>query len=167
MRPDMDQIDPYFHMFLRGVPEADAVSALTVSAAEMASAVASMSEDLVTHRYEPGKWSVGEVLQHIADCERVFQYRALRYARGDTAELSGFDHDAWAPIGAAGRTIADIGEELQAVRTSSVALFKSMTPERAARGGVGNGKQITVTGLAYLAAGHSRHHLNVIQTKYL
>jgi len=163
----MDQIDPYFHTFLRGVQEEDVVSALIASGREMASAVSALPEGSVDHRYEAGKWTVGEVLQHIADCERVFQYRALRFARGDTEELSGFDHDAWAPVAASGRSIADIGEELSAVRASSAALFRSMTPERLARGGVGNGKRITVTGLGYLAAGHSRHHLDVIQTKYL
>ena len=163
----MDQIDPYFHSFLSAVPEDDAVLALEASAREMAEAISSLSADLVDRRYAPGKWSVGEVLQHIADCERVFQYRALRFARGDTVELPGFDHDAWAPVAAAGRSIVDIGEELLAVRSSSAAFFRGMTSEQAARGGVGNGKRITVAGLGYLAAGHSRHHLDVIRTKYL
>lgn len=167
MRPDLTQIDPYYHAYMKAVPEPTALDALAASRREMSEALSGFSSHLVDHRYEPGKWSVGEVLQHIADCERVFQYRALRFARADSLPLHGFDHDAWASIAAAGRSIADIGSELEAIRASSEAMFRSVTAETGRRVGTANGKVISVTALGYLIAGHARHHLHVIQSRYL
>ena len=118
-------------------------------------------------RYAPEKWSTTEVIGHLADTERVFTYRALRFARNDSTPLSGFDENTYVPEGRfSGRSLASVMDEFAAVRAASVALFRSLDEAAWGRRGSANGKEITPRALAWIVAGHERHHIAVLKERY-
>lgn len=119
-------------------------------------------------RYAAGKWSVREAVGHMADAERVFTYRALRFARADATPLPGFDENAY--VAAAGfdrRTLADLAEEFADVRRATVSFFCALDPEALAMPGTANGARVTVGALAWIIAGHERHHARILRERYL
>ena len=119
-------------------------------------------------RYAPGKWSIKEVLGHISDAERIFAYRLLRMARGDNTPLSCFEQDDYIETGNfSARKLVDLLEEFSAVREATVALVRSMDDAAWLRRGVANQKEITTTALAFLIAGHERHHRIILEQRYL
>jgi hypothetical protein len=98
----------------------------------------------------------------------VFSYRALRFARGDQTPLPGFDEKAYAPAGRFdARPLPELAAELDAVRHATIALFRGLDPEALARRGTANAKEISVRALAYIIAGHERHHLGILRERYL
>ncbi|HLZ87699.1 MAG TPA: DinB family protein [Puia sp.] len=130
----------------------------------------SLPESLLHYRYEEGKWSIKEILVHIVDDERIYAYRALCFARGEKEGLPGFDQDAYAAYsGANERSPDSIFEEYEAVRNSTITLFKHLPEEAFDRMGHGTGTfaGATVRALGYHIAGHEQHHMNVIRKYYL
>jgi hypothetical protein len=108
------------------------------------------------------------LLVHIADCERVFQYRALSFSRGDTTDLLGFDHESWVPTSnASSRTKQDLLEELKNIRSSTLNLFNSMDDDQLDKTGSANGNVMSARAVAFIIAGHSMHHINVMRDKYV
>jgi uncharacterized damage-inducible protein DinB len=121
-----------------------------------------------TFTYAPGKWNLKQVLGHISDDERIFAYRALCVARGDTRPLAGFDEKEYMRFaGFSTRSLTDLLQELRIVRTASIGLFQTFTPEDWLRRGTVNGYSATVRGLAFHMAGHELHHLRIVREKYL
>lgn len=119
-------------------------------------------------RYAPGKWTIKEILAHVIDDERIYSYRALRFARNDKTELPGFDQDAYAPYsGANARGVESLLDEFAAVRRATVSLFGGLDDEALMRSGVADGNRATVRALAYHIAGHELRHVNVIKERYL
>ncbi len=130
--------------------------------------ILSLPEQKLLHRYADGKWTIKEVLVHIIDDERIYAYRALRFARNDATELPGFEQDDYARLSRANdRDIKDILDEFTAVRNSTIALFNGLEEEALNRGGVANENFVTVRALAYHIAGHEMHHINIIKERYL
>ncbi|HEX8149898.1 MAG TPA: DinB family protein [Pyrinomonadaceae bacterium] len=128
----------------------------------------SLPEEKLTYRYAEGKWTVKEILAHVIDDERIYAYRALRFARNDPTELPGFDQDAYAPhSGANRRTVESLLGEFASVRRATIALFDSLDDEALARSGVADGNRATVRALAYHIAGHELRHMGVIRERYL
>ena len=125
-------------------------------------------ESRAGHRYAPGKWSIREVVGHICDAERVFLYRALRFARNDSTPLPGFDENAFVSASRFDdRALAGLVAEFEAVRAATVPFFDALYPEEWTRHGTASGKGMSVRGLAWVIAGHELHHLDVLGTRYL
>jgi len=168
MRPELDTIPPYYRNYVALVPEGDPVEAMRASMERIQALVRRLPEDKAGHRYAEGKWSIREVLCHLMDGERVFACRALRFARGDRTPLPGYDQDLYAPqANAAARTLERLADEMLRLRASTVDLFKSFTPEMLARSGEANQNILTVLALGFIIAGHERHHLKVLEERYL
>ncbi len=130
--------------------------------------VESMSPEQLGFAYEEGKWTLKDVLVHMCDTERVFQYRALRFSRADETPLPGFEQDLFAQYaGANERSAEEILREFSLVRQSSIVFIESLTPEMLARKGTASGNLISVQLICNLFYGHHKHHLNIIQEKYL
>lgn len=166
-RPEPSEYFEYYGKYIARVTADDACDALAAQRIETAALLAGLSEAQAMHRYAPGKWSVKEAMIHVADVERVFAYRALRFARMDTTPLPGFDENEWAPwTGADARPLPAIAAEVAAVRDASIALFRSMTPEATRRGGDANHHFMTVRALAWVIAGHELHHRAVLRERY-
>jgi hypothetical protein len=122
---------------------------------------------LVHHAYAPGKWTVAGVVAHVADSERVFAYRALRFGRGDATPLANFDQEIVAPNSHADtRAWRDLVDELETVRAASLHLFRSFAPEDWRRRGVASGAPMSVLSLAWVVAGHELHHRRVLIERY-
>jgi hypothetical protein len=119
------------------------------------------------HRYASGKWSVIEIVGHLADAERIFAYRALRFARGDQSPLPGFDENTYVPAAECDRrALSDVLAEFEAVRGATVALFESLPDAAWARSGVASGHRMTVRAAARVISGHELHHVEVLKTRY-
>jgi hypothetical protein len=167
-RPDVSEYAPFYAGYVSKVPDGDVLDLLARQADETAALLSGLSETQAAFRYAPGKWSVKQVVGHIADAERVFAYRALRIARADQTPLASFDENAWMPnANFDARTLADLLSELRAVRQSTLALYRSFTPEAVVRRGTASQKDISVRALVYITAGHERHHVGVLREKYL
>jgi uncharacterized damage-inducible protein DinB len=166
-RPGADEHVAYYGKYIEKVPEGDLCRIMTDQLAATRALIASIPEARGTHRYAPGKWSIKEVLGHVCDSERIFSYRALRIARGDATPLPGFEQDDYVPTGKFDRrTLADLSEELAAVRQASLLLFSHLDAEALARRGTASGNPITPRALAYVIAGHERHHVEILKAKY-
>src|SRR5215203_730190 len=126
----------------------------------------SLPEDKLYHRYQKDKWSIKEILVHIVDDERIFSYRALRFARNEQANLIGFDQDSYVSYSKADeRALDNILEEYEAVRKATIALFKGLPEEALDRMGHGTAtfNDATVRALLFHIAGHEQHHINFIK----
>jgi hypothetical protein len=168
IRPDATEYAPFYAGYVADVPETDVVSVLRESGRDLVSALAAIPETQGGHRYAADKWTVREVIGHLIDAERIFTYRALRLARADATPLPGFEENDYVrAAGSDARTIADLVDELRAVRESTVRLFASLPDASWARRGVVNGREISVRALAFITAGHARHHLGVLRERYL
>jgi hypothetical protein len=166
-RPDAAEYPPFYAGYVALVPEADVVSAVRDSGAEISSALAAIPESRGGFRYADGKWSIRELVGHMIDAERIFTYRALRLARGDSTPLPAFEENDYVrSAGSDTRTIADLVAEFRAVRESTVQLFASFPDEAWMRTGTVSGRPVSARALAYITAGHARHHLKMLRERY-
>jgi uncharacterized damage-inducible protein DinB len=141
---------------------------LSAQIAETLALLSGVSPEKSQHCYAPGKWSVRQVVGHLADTERVFSYRALAFARGDPTELPGFDENAYAQASPADqRPLAEVVEDLAAVRRATLSLLRNLGPEAWTRAGRANASPVSVRALAWIIAGHERHHRQVLRERYL
>ena len=164
--PTTGEFASYYAGYIGKVPETGPVTALETQRAGIA-ALRGLSDERGTHRYAEGKWSVKEVLGHLADAERVFGYRLLRIARADATPLAGFDENLWAATAPHhGRPTADVVDELLAVREGTLALVRSLDEAALARSAEANGKPVTARAIVWILAGHAQHHLHILQERY-
>ena len=166
-RPSPGDYAPYAERYILLVTGDNILAALTAQLKQTATLLSGRGERDGNFRYAPDKWTVKEVVGHVADTERIFAYRAMRIARGDQTPLEGFEQDDYvrgARFGA--RKLADLVEEYADVRQASLALFRSLDEEAWLRRGVANGNPVTVLALAYLIAGHELHHRKILDERY-
>ena len=167
-RPQAGEYAAYAQADLDQVPGDDAVAALEAVELETLALLAPLGETAADHRYAPGKWSVRQILGHLIDDERIFVYRALCVARGDTQPLPGFDENDYMRLaGFETRPWADLLEEYRAVRQSTLAFFRGLPSDAWPRRGTVNGYPASVRGLAFHIAAHELHHLRVLRERYL
>ena len=167
-KPDSTEYAPYFEKYIALVPEGEIVATLDRQIESTLSLIRGLSEAQGEHRYAPEKWSVKEVIGHLIDAERIFAYRALRFARNDATPLPGFDENSFvANAGFDSRSLADLADEFEHTRKSNAYLFKHLDGEASLRRGVSNNSEISVRALAYIIAGHELHHVGILRTRYL
>ena len=166
-RPEPDEVPAHFVGYIRRVPELDPVMVCAAQIEETASVLHDLSDDEAMFRYARGKWSVKEVVGHLADVERIMAYRALRIARGDTTPLPGFDENAYVPVANFdARSLVDLVGELRTARAATLALLRTFDTDAWRRRGTASGKPVSVRALAFMIPGHERHHLDILRTRY-
>src|SRR5579859_1062997 len=149
------------------VPEDDIFSALESQTRETERILRSISEEKSKYRYAPEKWSIKTVLRHVTDTERIFGYRMVAFARGDTQPLPGFDENIYAAgAGADERRFADLIEEWRTVRAATIAMLRGLSAAAWDRSGSAGGAKRSVRGIAFNTLGHERHHMRVLREKY-
>jgi len=162
-----DDLQSHYHGYVEAAPGTTLLESLTHPDAGFSS-LAGIDPAPGDHRYAPGKWTIKEVVQHVIDSERVFAYRALRFARNDATPLPGFEQDDYVPASESWRrSMSDLLEEAATVRASLIALYRSFTPAMLARRGIASDRPVTVHALGWIAAGHAAHHLRIIEQRYL
>lgn len=166
-RPGPDEYAGFFARYVDSVPDGDIVSQLESQGSATQQLLASIGEERAAYRYAPDKWSIKQVVGHITDSERVFAYRLLAIARGEAQSLPGFDENEYmANVNFDKQTLAELAEGLAATRRATLALVRGLDDEAWTRRGVANNNPVTVRAMAWVTAGHERHHLNVLRERY-
>lgn len=166
--PDLARIPEWYHGYISLVKETDLLKALREQGAVFSELLAGIPPEQWDHRYAKGKWTVRQVVQHCIDAERIFAYRALRFARKDQTPLAGFDENLYAEYARVeNRSVDELRHEFDAVRQSTISLFKSFGDEELESEGVANEKPVYTAGIGYIIVGHTLHHERVIRERYL
>lgn len=166
-RPGADEYADFYGRYIARVPDGDVLDHLSGQIADTRRALRDLPPARAAHRYATGKWSVTEVVGHLADAERVFGYRVLRFARGDETPLAGFDETLYVPAGEfTDRTITSVVDEFTAVRAATVALLRGLPAPAATRTGLANGHRVSVRALVWIIAGHELHHRAILRERY-
>ncbi|MCA1590923.1 MAG: DinB family protein [Acidobacteria bacterium] len=167
-RPEKNEYDQYYERYVLLIPDGDIVSILAAQPTEMQDLFIGVDEAKGTFAYAEGKWTVKECLSHLIDGERIFAYRALRISRGDETPIEGFEQDGYIENSFANdRSFAELLDEFNLSRRANLLMFKNMRDEGWQRSGTASGVTVSVRGLAYIMAGHVRHHQNILKDKYL
>jgi hypothetical protein len=167
-RPEKDEHAPYYEKYVSLVPEDNILSVLEKQLGSSLDLFKSISEDQADKSYEPGKWSIKELLGHLIDSERIFAYRALRFARNDKSPLASFEQDDYISNANFGECkFSNLVSEYEHLRRANLHLFQNLTHEAWLRRGTASNAEVSVRALAYIIAGHERHHLNILKTRYL
>ena len=167
VRPESSEYAPFYAGYVARVPEDDILSVLQRQGEEIRDLARSLPAAKETYRYADGKWSIREVLGHLIDGERVFGYRAFCFSRGEQAPLPSFDENQYvAGAGADKIPAAELGSEFAAVRASNLAFLRRLSAAEAMHLGTASGNPISVRALAYVMAGHPRHHVAVLRERY-
>lgn len=165
---NLGTIPPFYKNYLKQIDETDLLQALRISGHRALELVHSISEEKSDFRYAPDKWTIRELLCHMIDAERIFTYRALRFARNDKTPLAGFEEQDYAPqANASGRSLQKIAADMAHLRSSTIDLFESFTPEMLVRRGLANNNELSVLALGFIIAGHETHHCHVLKERYL
>jgi hypothetical protein len=166
-RPTEGEYAPFFAGYVGLVPEVDVLPALAAQTAELREVVRRAGAERETHRYAPGKWSVRQVFGHLGDAERVFGYRAFCISRGDQTALPAFDENLYVTEGQFDRqSLAELLDEFAAVRAVNLDVLRRLGDEAWRRRGTANKNPASVRALAYIMAGHVRHHVRVLAERY-
>ena len=166
-RPVAGDCSDYLAGYSSRVPDGAILDTLAAQIEETAGMLIAAGEERGDHRYAPDKWTVKEVVAHLADTEVVFAYRALCFARGDATPLPGFEQDDWVPRAGCGqRSLAEMVGLMRRARELSLALFGTFPEEAWARRGVANDEAIVVSAFPWVIAGHELHHRRVLRERY-
>jgi len=166
--PDETEYSPYYGKYITLVGEDDILTTLKSQLAETLSLLRSIPESRANFRYGPDKWSIKELVGHVIDGERIFAYRALRFARNDQTALPGYEQDDYVRNASFDNcSLADLASELEAVRRATVFLFSRLDQNGWTRKGLANDSEVSVRALAYIIAGHELHHREMLRSRYL
>ena len=167
-RPGPEEAAAYYFTYIDQVEGDDPLRTLENQLDAYLPMLESITEEKSLHRYAPGKWSLRQVVTHLADTERAFTFRALWFARAFDAPLPSYDPDIAAAGAAADRVAwAAHVDELLRVRQATLSLFQNLPAEAWMRTGIASGNTFTVRALAFIAAGHIEHHFRILREKYL
>jgi hypothetical protein len=166
-RPQAGEYAPYYDRYVSLVRGDDILNTLDQQRRDTMLLLSGRDEEDGDFRYAPDKWSAKEVLGHVCDTERVFAYRALRFARADATPVAGFEQDDYVRNGPfAQRPLADLVEDFIAVRRATLSLLRNLDEAAWPRRGVANKNEVSVRALAYIIAGHELHHRRILEEKY-
>jgi hypothetical protein len=167
MRPADTEYAPFYAAYIARVPEIDPLPALELQPAEMHRIADRLAPEDELFRYAPDKWSVRQVIGHLIDTERVMGYRAFCIGRGEGKPLPGFDEkDYVAHADSEERSVKELAHEFAAVRHANLWTIRRWAPEDWDRVGNANGKTISARAIAYIMAGHVRHHVALLRERY-
>lgn len=165
-RPIAGEYADYYDQYLNLATESDIVAALENQIQEFRSVFQSKPEELMGELHEPYTWTIKQALGHVIDNERIFGYRAARFAAGDQTGLVGYEQDEYvANVDYSKVTCAALMDELEYVRRGNLAMYRRMLPDYWDRAGEADGKLISVRAIAYLLVGHLRHHFNIFEKR--
>ncbi len=163
----MTDFQKYVQRYLDLIPSENWLQELKNTGEKTVQIYSGLTEQQSLFAYAEGKWTLKELLLHLSDTERIFQYRILAFARGDQHELPGFDEETYAENSFANeRSLESLIEEYQLVRKSSQILLETLHPSAANNIGTANGNQLSVETIGKLIVGHNEHHLNIIKERY-
>jgi DinB superfamily len=165
---DLSRIPAFYHRYIQQLGNVSLAEGFQRHQNELVSLLKDVPEEKWEFRYEPSKWTIKQLVQHVIDAERIFNYRALCISRGDQTPLPGFDENLYAErSGADLRKPNALMAELIAVQQSSALLFTSFSVTQLNQVGTANGNPVSVEGIGYILLGHAVHHKNILSSRYL
>lgn len=166
--PEPTEYLPYYGKYVSLVPKGEILTTLERQLGTTLALLGTIPEAKAGSRYAPDKWSIKELVGHMSDTERIFAYRALRFARQDPTPLPGFEQDDYIRGAAfSDCKLVDLAAEFGHVRRASLYLFRHLNAAAWLRCGVASHGEVSVRALAYIIAGHELHHLEILKTRYL
>jgi uncharacterized damage-inducible protein DinB len=167
-KPNSDEYAPYYEKYVGLIPAGDIIGTLNQQLEATSALLGTIAEAQADSRYAPGKWSIKELVGHMIDTERIFAYRAMRFARNDQAALLGFEQDDYVLNGDfAARALADLAAEFEHLRRSNIYFFQGLSEAAWARRGTASDAEVSVRALAHIIAGHEVHHVEILKSRYL
>jgi hypothetical protein len=167
-KPAKSEFLPYYERYISLVPDGDVITTLNSQMSETQALLRSLPASVATYRYAPEKWSVNELVGHVIDSERLFANRALRFGRNDATPVPGFEQDDYVRNATFDAyPLEELASELEAVRHSTIYMFRHMDEEAWTRRGIANNAEVSVRALAYIIAGHELHHREILSARYL
>ncbi len=158
----------YFAEYLNFGPEDHLLDILKSQHTDLLEICQNLTKGQETFAYAPGKWSLQQLLGHIIDTERIFSYRALAISRGERQSLPSFDENEYLLHAQyESQDFADILAQYRHVRQATMSLIESFSTSQANQLGNANGQSVSVRALAWMIAGHEKHHIQVIKERYL
>ena len=166
-RPELGEYFDYYDRYVSLVPDGDIIEILRAQCEAGLDLMKAISDEKGDCRYAPGKWTIKEVIGHVIDVEWIFTYRGLRFARADKTPLMGMEQDEFMEgANFSARSLPSLVDEYRHLRMAGITLFDSFSEEILNRSGAASGYEFTVRSIAYIMAGHERHHMKVIKEKY-
>jgi uncharacterized damage-inducible protein DinB len=168
-RPKKGEFAPFHENYLKHVPSRGTAKSLLKSTfRDVQKMLNSLPPEMADHRYEPGKWTIKQMLMHLIDTERVFSYRLLSFMRGDRIALPGFNQDIWMEeVDVSKRSIKDLLKEWKAVRDNTLFLHDQCSEEQSKFTGMASNWKVSVRAYFFIIVGHQLHHMAVLREKYL
>ena len=167
-RPEKGEYAEYYDRYISLVEETDIVTVLEKQQAELDEIFQTITEEKSHFAYAADKWTIKELIGHLIDGERIFSYRALRISRGDETPIEGFEQDDYIENSNFNSTpLTDLIEELLLNRRANLIFFKNLSDEAWLRTGTASDSPVSVRALAYIMAGHIRHHIKILNERYL
>ena len=158
----------YYKNYIELVQTNSLLDELESSVISIYSLLTGISPELSDYRYAQGKWSIKELVQHLIDTEKIFNYRALRFVRNDNQELLGYDHDEYVKQSKVNnRSITDLLEELRLQRKLTMLFFGNLDKDDLLKMGMANSANLSVRAIGFIQVGHVLHHTRIIQERYL
>ena len=165
-RPETSEYATYYGTYLAHVPEDDVLAAMRLELDRTIALLSGVADRDASVCHPPYTWTIKQVVGHLIDTERVFGYRALRFARADATPLPGFDENHYARFAESDQRLhGELAREFEAVRRSNLFLFQHLPATAWSRHGIANGNEITVRALAYIIVGHERHHTSILRQR--
>lgn len=166
-RPNPDEYSEYAGRYVNLVGNEPILDILERQKAESYKLFTGLGEEKAAYAYAEGKWTIKQMIGHMADTERIFAYRALVFSR-ESITLPGFDQDVYMEQATFNsRPLEDLANELKCVRESSIFLFKSLADAQSMGKGIASGSTFSTRAYAYMIAGHEAHHWNILKDRYL
>ena len=168
IRPGADEHLEYYSRYIDRVPDGDIVETLKRDTVQTFEFLRSIPESKFDFQYAPDKWTIRQLVGHLADGERVFQYRAFRFSRADRTPVPGFEENDYVANGPFTRvSMPDLIDELEHLRQASIHLFSNLDEEAMSRRGVANDAEVSVRAIAFIIVGHTSHHVQILKERYL
>lgn len=166
-RPQPDEYGEFYQGYINLVDEQNVVQSLIQQGQKVYAIIRQLTEDEANHRYADDKWSVKEIIGHLLDTERIMAYRALCISRGEETALPGYDHEAYVKGGNFDqRSLQSLSAEYDALRNANISMFSSFSNDQMLRKGTANDTTVSVRALAFIIAGHEKHHIKILEERY-
>lgn len=167
VHPQENEYGDFYNGYIRLVEPPNVIQTLIQQGQQVYALIQTLTNEQANYRYAEGKWSVKEIIGHLVDTERIMSYRALCISRGEQTALPGYDHNTYVQEADFDqRSMQSLSTEYDALRNANISMFNSFTPKQIEQTGTANDVTVSVCALAFIIAGHEKHHLNILEEKY-
>ncbi len=165
-RPESHEYGDYYQGYIDQITETDIIDTLEQQVASVRKVLGSCTDQQASILHEPYTWTLKQAVGHCIDVERVFGYRALRFASNDSTPLPGFDQDAFVAVSRYNEiAMPDLLGELEQLRNSNVSMLKRLDESMLTSIGTASDTPMSVRAIAFILAGHVRHHLKIAEQR--